>query len=230
MAHILQCIRECCAFLGEQRRHLDVGDTLPFAVIGLLFHGDWTERWNFQKWRKLIRSWSGFSVMFQNKRQSFQPITCHSGTADGPIWPVPDLRKSNVSKLCYSCFYDVCLRNFVLPFLLKGETEAEEVTLGASATSFLLSNLRPNTDYVITLYPTYSRQTVAPAVVGGRTCKSQLSWNRPGRCGNCNVLFSRGFALFEQDLCWASSRVGFRDDICRKDWWPLVTAVLLGVT
>lgn len=63
----------------------------------------------------------------------------------------------------------------ILAFLLQGETQAEEMRLGSSATSVLLSNLRLNTDYVITLYPIYSHQTIAPSVISGRTCKCRLS-------------------------------------------------------
>nr|XP_020653718.1 collagen alpha-1(VII) chain [Pogona vitticeps] len=61
------------------------------------------------------------------------------------------------------------VQGYRLTYVARGEAEAEEVTLGASATSFLLSNLRPNTEYVVTLYPIYSRQTVPPAVVRGQT-------------------------------------------------------------
>ncbi|XP_062825428.1 collagen alpha-1(VII) chain [Anolis carolinensis] len=61
------------------------------------------------------------------------------------------------------------IQGYRLTYAARGEAQAEEVNLGARVTSFLLSNLRPNTDYVITLYPISPRQTVAPAVVSGRT-------------------------------------------------------------
>ncbi|XP_062977415.1 collagen alpha-1(VII) chain [Elgaria multicarinata webbii] len=61
------------------------------------------------------------------------------------------------------------IQGYRLTYVARGESEVVEVNLGATVTSFLLSQLRPNTDYVLTLYPIYPRQTVAPAVVSGRT-------------------------------------------------------------
>ncbi|KAL8212551.1 UNVERIFIED_CONTAM: hypothetical protein K2H54_050547 [Gekko kuhli] len=61
------------------------------------------------------------------------------------------------------------IQGYRLTFMARGETQAEEMRLESSATSFLLSNLRPNTDYVITLYPIYPKQTIAPSVISGRT-------------------------------------------------------------
>ncbi|KAF7249798.1 Collagen alpha-1(VII) chain [Varanus komodoensis] len=61
------------------------------------------------------------------------------------------------------------IQGYRLTYVARGEAQAEEVNLGAGATSFLLSNLRPNTEYVVTLYPLHPRQTIAPAVVSGRT-------------------------------------------------------------
>lgn len=48
------------------------------------------------------------------------------------------------------------------------------MSLGANALSAVLSNLRPNTDYVVTLYPRYLQHTAAPAVANARTCKYYL--------------------------------------------------------
>ncbi|XP_053155536.1 collagen alpha-1(VII) chain isoform X2 [Hemicordylus capensis] len=61
------------------------------------------------------------------------------------------------------------IQGYRLTYEARGEAPAEELNLGPRATSVMLSNLRPNTDYVIRLYPIYPRQTVAPAMISGRT-------------------------------------------------------------
>ncbi|XP_058023138.1 collagen alpha-1(VII) chain isoform X1 [Ahaetulla prasina] len=72
-------------------------------------------------------------------------------------------------RLSWAADLNEALQGYRLTYVARGEAEAEEVNLDASSTSFLLSNLRPNTDYVITLYPIFPHHTIVPAVINSRT-------------------------------------------------------------
>lgn len=52
-----------------------------------------------------------------------------------------------------------------------GAAQGEEKSLGASTQSATLSNLRPDTEYVVTLRPRYAQQPAVPATVTARTRK-----------------------------------------------------------
>ncbi|KYO29739.1 collagen alpha-1(VII) chain isoform B [Alligator mississippiensis] len=79
------------------------------------------------------------------------------------------------------------LQGYRLTYGARGEAQVEEMSLGANALSAVLSNLRPNTDYVVTLYPRYLQHTAAPAVANARTLRMEgvteltvqsISWDR----------------------------------------------------
>ncbi|XP_078066308.1 collagen alpha-1(VII) chain-like [Mustelus asterias] len=53
----------------------------------------------------------------------------------------------------------------------EADTQLEEKTLGADATSFILEELLADTVYVITIHPIYPRNTAAPTSISGKTCK-----------------------------------------------------------
>nr|XP_048713923.1 collagen alpha-1(VII) chain isoform X3 [Caretta caretta] len=63
------------------------------------------------------------------------------------------------------------LQGYRITYMARGEAQAEEMSLGANAVSVTLSNLRPNTDYMVTLQPISQRQTAAPAQLTGRTLR-----------------------------------------------------------
>lgn len=57
------------------------------------------------------------------------------------------------------------------PPLPPGAAQGEEKSLGASAQSAMLSNLRPDTEYVVTLRPRYAQQPAIPSTLTARTRK-----------------------------------------------------------
>lgn len=63
-----------------------------------------------------------------------------------------------------------------------GATQREEKSLGAGAQSATLSNLRPDTEYVVTLRPRYAQQPALPSTLTTRTRKHRasprLSWRQ----------------------------------------------------
>ena len=62
-----------------------------------------------------------------------------------------------------------------------GAAQEEEKSLGASAQSATLSNLRPDTEYVVTLRPRYAQQPAVPATLTARTRKHHARpWAQPG--------------------------------------------------
>uniref|UniRef100_K7G4Y9 Collagen alpha-1(VII) chain n=1 Tax=Pelodiscus sinensis TaxID=13735 RepID=K7G4Y9_PELSI len=63
------------------------------------------------------------------------------------------------------------LQGYRITYMAQGEAQAEEMSLGANSVSIMLSNLRPNTDYVVTLQPVSQQQTVAPTRITGRTLR-----------------------------------------------------------
>ncbi|MEE6502220.1 hypothetical protein FKM82_004446, partial [Ascaphus truei] len=61
------------------------------------------------------------------------------------------------------------LLGYRLTYSARGDGTTGEKTLNANALSDTITDLKPNTEYVITLYPQYPRQTVSPATITGRT-------------------------------------------------------------
>lgn len=53
----------------------------------------------------------------------------------------------------------------------SGAAQGEEKSLGANTQSAMLSNLRPDTEYVVTLRPRYTQQPAVPATLTARTRK-----------------------------------------------------------
>ncbi|XP_078518525.1 collagen alpha-1(VII) chain [Lissotriton helveticus] len=58
-----------------------------------------------------------------------------------------------------------------ITYTARGDAQTEEKSLVGSAVSDTLSDLLPNTEYVITLYPQLLRQTGAPSSITGRTLR-----------------------------------------------------------
>ncbi|XP_018425152.1 PREDICTED: collagen alpha-1(VII) chain-like [Nanorana parkeri] len=56
-----------------------------------------------------------------------------------------------------------------LTYSVRGDGRTAEKTLSGSALSDTLSELRPDTEYVLVLYPQFLRQTGTPATISGRT-------------------------------------------------------------
>ncbi|KAM6470386.1 collagen alpha-1(VII) chain [Liasis olivaceus] len=101
----------------------------------------------------------GESVSGKGRTQILSGVTNFRVLETGPFF----------LRLSWAADLNEALQGYRLTYVARGEAQAEEVNLGASATSFLLSNLRPNTDYVITLYPIFPHHTIVPAVVHSRT-------------------------------------------------------------
>ncbi|NWH76187.1 CO7A1 protein, partial [Piaya cayana] len=60
-------------------------------------------------------------------------------------------------------------QGYSLSYTVQGAAQGEERSLGASAQSATLSNLRPDTEYVVTLRPRYAQQPAGPATLTART-------------------------------------------------------------
>ncbi|XP_032094990.1 collagen alpha-1(VII) chain [Thamnophis elegans] len=101
----------------------------------------------------------GESVSGKGRTQMLSGVTNFRVLETGPFF----------LRLSWAADLNEALQGYRLTYVARGEAEAEEVNLDASSTSFLLSNLRPNTDYVITLYPIFPHHTIVPAVVHSRT-------------------------------------------------------------
>ncbi|XP_018114574.1 collagen alpha-1(VII) chain isoform X2 [Xenopus laevis] len=56
-----------------------------------------------------------------------------------------------------------------LTYAIRGDSRTAERTLGAGATSDTVSGLKPDTEYVLILYPRYQSQTGNPVTITGRT-------------------------------------------------------------
>ncbi|XP_077132643.1 collagen alpha-1(VII) chain isoform X1 [Ranitomeya variabilis] len=56
-----------------------------------------------------------------------------------------------------------------LTYSTRGDARTGEKTLSGSALSDTLGDLRPDTEYILVLYPQYQRQTGAPVTITGRT-------------------------------------------------------------
>lgn len=62
-----------------------------------------------------------------------------------------------------------------------GAAQGDEKSLGASTQSATLSNLRPDTEYVVMLRPRYVQQPAVPATLTARTRKNGAwPWAQPG--------------------------------------------------
>ncbi|XP_070587488.1 collagen alpha-1(VII) chain-like, partial [Erythrolamprus reginae] len=101
----------------------------------------------------------GESVSGKGRTQMLTGVTNFRVLETGPFF----------LRLSWAADPNEALQGYRLTYVARGDAEAEEVNLDASSTSFLLSNLRPNTDYVITLHPIYPHHTIVPAVVHSRT-------------------------------------------------------------
>ncbi|KAG8128134.1 hypothetical protein E2320_014986, partial [Naja naja] len=101
----------------------------------------------------------GESVSGKGRTQMLTGVTNFQVLETGPFF----------LRLSWAADRNEALQGYRLTYVARGEAQAEEVNLDASSTSFLLSNLRPNTDYVITLYPIFPHHTIVPAVVHSRT-------------------------------------------------------------
>ncbi|XP_062441893.1 collagen alpha-1(VII) chain [Rhea pennata] len=60
-------------------------------------------------------------------------------------------------------------QGYLLSYQAQGAARAEEKSLGASALSATLGDLRPDTEYVVTLRPHYAQRPAAPATLSART-------------------------------------------------------------
>ncbi|NXY20585.1 CO7A1 protein, partial [Atrichornis clamosus] len=60
-------------------------------------------------------------------------------------------------------------QGYSLSYTVQGAAQGEEKSLGASAHSATLSNLRPDTEYVVMLRPRYTQQPAVPATLTART-------------------------------------------------------------
>lgn len=49
-----------------------------------------------------------------------------------------------------------------------------EQSLSADSTSVTLESLQPDTEYVISLYPLFPRNSASPSILNARTCESNL--------------------------------------------------------
>ncbi|XP_026576616.1 collagen alpha-1(VII) chain-like [Pseudonaja textilis] len=101
----------------------------------------------------------GESVSGKGRTQMLTGVTNFRVLETGPFF----------LRLSWAADRNEALQGYRLTYVARGEAQAEEVNLDASSTSFLLSNLQPNTDYVITLYPIFPHHTIVPAVVHSRT-------------------------------------------------------------
>ncbi|KAM3848241.1 collagen alpha-1(VII) chain [Vipera latastei] len=101
----------------------------------------------------------GESVSGKGRTQILSGVTNFRVLETGPFF----------LRLSWTADLNEALQGYRLTYVARGEAQAEEVNLDASSTSFLLSNLRPNTDYVITLHPIFPHHTIVPAVVRSRT-------------------------------------------------------------
>ncbi|KAL7986113.1 hypothetical protein Chor_011279, partial [Crotalus horridus] len=101
----------------------------------------------------------GESVSGKGRTQILSGVTNFRVLETGPFF----------LRLSWTADLNEALQGYRLTYVARGEAQAEEVNLDASSTSFLLSNLRPNTDYVITLHPIFPHHTIVPAVVHSRT-------------------------------------------------------------
>ncbi|NXG56027.1 CO7A1 protein, partial [Hemiprocne comata] len=60
-------------------------------------------------------------------------------------------------------------QGYGLSYAVQGVAQGEEKSLGASAQSATLSNLRPDTEYTVTLRPRYTQRPAVPATLTART-------------------------------------------------------------
>ncbi|XP_051483825.1 collagen alpha-1(VII) chain [Apus apus] len=74
-------------------------------------------------------------------------------------------------------------QGYGLSYAVKGAAQGEEKSLGASAQSATLSNLRPDTEYTVMLRPLYTQQQPAvPVTLTARTREyCTQPWAQPGR-------------------------------------------------
>nr|XP_014341886.1 PREDICTED: collagen alpha-1(VII) chain [Latimeria chalumnae] len=65
----------------------------------------------------------------------------------------------------------VPVQGYRISYVPQGGAQPDERSLGADVLSTTLSELQPDTEYVITLYPVYPRNTAAPSSITGRTLR-----------------------------------------------------------
>lgn len=80
-------------------------------------------------------------------------------------------------------FIVVCLVYCVVGRAGQPAAQLLEQSLSADSTSITLKALQPDTEYVISLYPLFPRNSASPSILNARTCKFTL------RC-IINVLYS----------------------------------------
>lgn len=75
---------------------------------------------------------------------------------------------------------DAWLPTLTVCLWCAGDGRAAEKTLSGSALSDTLSDLRPDTEYILVLYPQFQRQTGTSATISGRTRKylTLVGWEK----------------------------------------------------
>lgn len=113
---------------------------------------------------------------------AFISQTANNSLAKALINPRKDLSNDvtwEVFPIFYSCiivpaptYSPLCL----LFFLGPGQPASEllERSLSADATSVTLESLLPDTEYVISLYPLFPRNSASPSILNARTCEFTL--------------------------------------------------------
>lgn len=104
----------------------------------------------------------------------------------------------------------LCCCVFVVGRAGQPAAQLSEKSLAADSTSITLESLQPDTEYVISLYPLFPRNSASPSILNARTCKftqkDQLCvWEKHVRPVSLRAPLCSCFCLFQCVLRLCSS-------------------------